>query len=908
MTTATLKNPLKTLSETSPRYLTSLLIEFKPGPNLSASVKEYLESCRQIIREKTDEGMSASRLVRLQSLMFDRLITELYKRGFEESQVMGALPGPLALFALGSYGRGEMNLYSDIDLLIIYEGKPTPALEAVIQKMLYPLWDAQLQVGYATRTVADCKKVVESDSRAMSSMLDARFLGGDREVGEKFFKFLESKFSSSKALQQFIAMKAKETQDRLKRFGGSVYVLEPNLKESEGGLRDWHLLRYYAQIALKTFSFEEWVSRGLLSSEELDQLERALDFLWEVRNRLHQRMGRSQDQLAFEHQKPIALAMGFQDSAEMLGVEKFMQAYYGHAANLNRLLGEVTRRLVKPPASALSLLKRRFKSSLNDFFWNLDATVIAKDYEALENHPIEIMRAFFLAQKNQLALDEELKSWISRHLFLVDDAYRRDPEVCGLLREMFSDLSGIGKSLWQMHDCRFLGALIPEFGEILFQTQHDAYHVYTVDTHLIKAVDELSKLKNGVYGEEFAVFKAALEEIQTPALLALGVMFHDIGKGKGGNHSEKGAVIAQTITERMGYAPEERAEVEFLVLSHLIMPHLSQRRDLEDFNLITQFAKSMGSLARLNQLFVLTWADIRAVGPEVWTPWKGTLLRHLYVKTRAVFEKGEYSSERAVDLMKQAKSKILALAKDFPNLNSTALQSYLDAMPPRYFLANKPRRILSHFELIQKQPYDGFLFEHKPDLNKNLTRLFIYTHNTPSLFEQVTGVMAANQVNILAFEQFFDSKGEALLLLKVTDQQGRVLEEARRLKSLGEDLENVLRGRVAMEKYAQLHQSQLLFRKKIAQSKAPRIEIDNDVSAYYTVIDIYANDRIGILHDIARVLTRLGLYIEVSKISTKVDQVADVFYVKDIFGQKITDAKKIAMIKESLLQAIGENG
>ncbi len=891
---------LKTLAETSPSYITDSLIHFKPGADLTQAVKQYLGECRQIVMTKLDEGTPAGRVAWMQSLMTDRLLVALFKQAFEgiapETRV------PLAIFALGGYGRAELNLFSDIDLLFLFEGKVASKLESVIKKMLYPLWDSQVELGYATRTLTDCKRIMQDDVRAMSSMLDARFLAGDRAVAEKYLAYLESRFSSAKALKQFVAAKTKETEERLKRFGGSVYVLEPNLKESEGGLRDWHLLRYYARIALKTPVVTEWVERGLLSGEEADSLDRGLDFLLNVRNRLHRLASRSQDQMLFEQQKTIASQMGFSDDADMLGVERFMQAYYGHAATLHRLLGEVTRRLLKPEESTLSRIKKRLKNSLSENFFSVQGKVIAKSYAALEADPVELTRAFYLAQQHGLKVDDELKSWIGRHLNLVDDAYRHNPEVGAMLREMFADVGGIGMSLWEMHECRLLGALLPEFGDILFQTQHDAYHVYTVDTHSLLAVAGLSELKKAIYDKEFPLFRKALEEIGMPGPLVLGVLFHDIGKGRGGSHSEKGAALAHAITTRLGYSPGEISQVEFLVRSHLIMPLLSQRRDLEDSSLIAQFARSMATLEHLNGLFILTWADIRAVGPDVWTPWKGTLLQQLYTKTRNVLETGEFNAERAAVSVRQAKQEITGLAGS--DMDRNQLKKFLDSMPPRYFLAIKPLRILKHFELIQNQSQEGLIFSPQPDEKKNLTRILLYTVNSPRLFEQVTGVMAANQVNILAFEQFFSSHGEALLLLKVTDQRGQLLEEERRLKGLEADLRQVLQGRASMEKYSQAQQGRMFFQKKVAQDKPPRVEIDNDVSAYYTVIDVYANDRIGILHDIARAMTRLGLYIEVSKISTKVDQVADVFYVKDIFGHKITDSKKIAGIRKTLLEAL----
>lgn len=871
------------------------------GSDLIPSVRAYVQSCYQTIYEKMDEGLAPNRQVQLLSLMMDQLVTRLYRQGLEESHAKGVVGVPMAFFAQGGYGRAELNIYSDLDLLVIYEGKSSKPLEVIIKKMLYPLWDAGLHVGYSIRNLEECGRAMGRDIRVMSSTLDARFLGGDQEIARKFFRFLESKISSSRSLKQFIRGKMAETKDRLKRFGGSVYVIEPNLKESEGGLRDWHTLRYFARLATKSSDIDDWIRSGLVTNEEAEQIRRALNFFWEVRNRLHRLARKPQDQILFEFQKPLAKEMGYKTGEGQLEAEKFMQDYYSHAANFNRVLKEVTRRILKPPRSSWRRIKNRLRPSLSECFINVNGKVLPKAFRNLESNPVEMVRAFALAQKKKIEIDEDLKSYINRHLNLIDENFRTDPEVGRLMREMFSQVSTIGKTLEAMHDCRLLGALIPEFGEILHQTQHDVYHVYTVDSHSIKAVQELSDLKNGVYDKEFPVFKMALEEIKTPSHLVLGTLFHDIGKGKGGRHSEVGAKLAQRIMTRMGYPEEDRAVVEFLVLSHLIMPHLSQRRDLEDMNLINQFAKTVGDLEKLNLLFILTWADIRAVGPEVWTPWKGSLLRELYEKTRYALEKGEYTPERATKIMEAIKKKVLKLVPR--RLDPKRLEIFMSSMPPRYFLATPPEEIIVHFELIdgRKDPY--ILFHQFPHQRGRFNELLLFTVNSPRLFEQVTGVLAANQVNIITLEQFFDNQGGVLLLLKVTDKMGRLIEEERRFENIEQDFQKVLSAQIPLEKYYEKRARKGIFEKK-RSGKPSRVEIDQDVSPYYTVIDIFSDDRIGLLYDLAKAMHRLGLFVEVSKISTKVDQVSDAFYVKDIFGHKINDGAKIKLIRKTLLEVM----
>lgn len=889
---------IQTFLETSPSYLKSDLLNCSLTGDKVAAVKSYLKDCHLKLFQKMDEKVPASRLVQLFSLWMDQLITGLYHRALEESQAHGVLQAPLALLAQGGYGRAELNLYSDIDLLFVYDHPSKKALEAVIHNMLYPLWDAKLKVGYATRTLEECSHAMQEDVRAMSSMLDARFLAGDRDLGQKFFQLIESKTASPRALKKFIRAKLEETEERLKKFGGSVYVVEPNLKESEGGLRDWHLLRYFARMATKSVQLEDWVRSGSLNNEEAEELRRALEFLWEVRNRLHRLAQKAQDQLSFSFQAPLAEEMGFVSDENKLAAEKFMQSYYGHAADLQRLRFEVTRKILKPPHSSWQRFKNTFRPSLSEFFLNVSGEIFPKSFRKIETHPEQIVQAFALAAKKKLTLEEGFKAWIRRHLNLVDQNYRCNPQVCALLREMFADVATIGDTLWEMHDCGLLGVLLPEFGEILHQTQHDFYHVYTVDTHSIKAVQELGRLKNGVYDEDFPQWKQALKEIQNPSVLVLGTLFHDIGKGKGGRHSEVGAELAETIMTRLGYATQEIEEVKFLVLSHLIMPHLSQRRDLEDVNLIHQFANTMESLERLNLLFILTWADIRAVGPEVWTPWKGSLLSELYEKTKQIFTTGDFTKERAVAIMEAKIAQVLKLRPK--RFVEAELEKYLHIMPPRYFLAFSPEEILSHFEWIDGHEEPHFAFHHQARLPGKYNEVMLYTLNTPRLFEQVTGVMASHQINILGLEQFFTSQGEALLVLKVTDSHGELLTEERRFKNLEKELRQVLlEGRAISPQFRQT----ILYSKKPTH-RAPRVEIDQDVSPYYTVIDIYTGDRVGLLYDLAKLMRRLGLFVEVSKITTKVDQVSDSFYVKDVFGGKIRERAKVKKIREEILAAL----
>jgi [protein-PII] uridylyltransferase len=434
--------------------------------------------------------------------------------------------------------------------------------------------------------------------------------------------------------------------------------------------------------------------------------------------------------------------------------------------------------------------------------------------------------------------------------------------------------------------------------------QHDLYHVYTVDTHSIFAVDELSKLASDVYDEKFPSYKKALLSVQRKDLLSFGLLFHDIGKGEGGNHSVIGAKMTHVILSRFGYSQIDQEVVEFLVISHLIMPHLSQRRDLEDQQLIAEFAKSVKTLERLNMLYVLTWADIRAVSAEAWTDWKGNLLTELYEKTKNVILGQElyedYVRRRVVDvrraILERMKSKV-----DFIDL-----EAFLETMSPRYVMAHNDDEIVTHYNLINEFQGGTFLFHEQEIPGTSVSEVLIYTLNNPRLLPLVTGVTLALGINILVLEVFTLKNGYIFLKLSLQSAMQSSLSAGLLVENLKQNLNDVFLGvKNVNQLIAKRKKPQILIKQSV-QRAATKIQIDNDVSAYYTVIDIYTHDRIGLLYDIIRCLAENGCYVEVSKISTKVEQVVDSFYVKDIFGHKITSKDKLTEIKTALFAVIDE--
>jgi [protein-PII] uridylyltransferase len=885
---ANLKIQLNLLEE-PPEALAPYRIPFKIGEIPSESARAYLKQCREQLKTLHRSGFPSDQILRLNTLYVDDLVLTLFERAdwlFQESHPNASRK--CALIALGGYGRHEMSPHSDVDLLFLYPDRPEEYVNQLTDAILYVLWDCALDVGNASRSVKDCRKILREDAVTFTSMLDARYLAGDKQVATDFFKIIEEEIANRNQQQFFIEEKFKETEERRKRFGGSVYILEPNVKESEGGLRDLQTLIWYARVLKGVRKVEDLVTEKILNPDALRDFLAARSFLWQVRNALHFRTDQKNDQITFQYQEEIAKELGFKEEGGILAVENFMQAYYGHAANIKRITSMGIASLVESPERKLKLIKKKEANHLGEDFAIVQEKILAKRPDVFEKDPLNLMRVFLIAQREKADLDEATRALIIQGLSAADENFAERADVNRLLRELFGELSGLGRVLQLMHECRVLDKVIPEFGEVLYRPQHDVYHIYTVDTHSIFAVGELSKLKEGVYDQEFPILKEILSQTPRHDLLAFGVFFHDVGKGRGKNHSIVGAEMAARAAERMGYPEKDREAIEFLVKSHLLMPHLSQRRDLDDANLIIQFAKSMQLVDNLNMLFILTWADIRAVGPEVWTPWKGSLLTELYTRTKLVLESGSFTKEGVDKMVAAMKERVIASVAD--RVNSKDRADYLSNMPVKYFLGHSPEEISRHLELIALSGFEQLLIQISVLEKENLNELILYTLGTPGLLPKTTGVLAANDLNIIEAKQYLSKTGHALLILRFTDSQGQVLREERRFELFKKDLQDIFEGRLRVAALIDERKKPLWMQKKLARTFPTRVEIDNDVSAYYTVIDIYTHDRVGLLYQIFTALSGLGLYVDVSKISTKVDQVADVFYVK-IFSDKLWSRK-----------------
>ncbi|MDY6847915.1 MAG: [protein-PII] uridylyltransferase [Thermodesulfobacteriota bacterium] len=868
-------------------------------PELFDAAQAYLDHYMDAIQVRHRQGAGGREVVGELTRMFDILVQTLFEAATIDLSPAGF--GACTLIALGGYGRGEINPRSDLDIMFFYGGRDREFAEKISERILYLLWDLGLDVGHSIRTASDCLEHADRDLTVRTALIDSRFLAGDSALYARYEKEVLATVLS-KNTQTFIRNKLEENNKRREKYGSSVYLLEPNIKEGEGGLRDLHTAVWIAQVKYKAKNLKDMVIKGVITESEWRAFEDAYDYLWRIRNELHFISTRKSDQMHFDQQERIARFLGYKNNRRALAVEQFMQDYYYRATEIEHLSSSLIARiqqLDKPVSRLFGASRRR---QLDPCFYILKEQLRVRGEEVFQQDPSKMMRAFMLSQYHQVPLSLSLKGLIRDNLHLINDKVRRTRIINELFLDILRSRRGVSEVLREMHHLQFLNCFIPEFGRIFCKVQHDLYHTYTVDTHSIFAVEEVLKLRSGEYGEEHPILTRIANDIEKPELLLLAVLLHDIGKGEGKDHSNKGAAMMPTIARRMGLNREDSRRLEFLVRHHLTMAHISQRRDLHDDHMIVQFARTMEMSENLKMLYLLTFADLKAVGPDVWSDWKGMLLQELYDKTYQVLEKGNFAFEkRSEKLRNRRRAVVRALADE---LGEKTVKEDLKTMSTRYQMAYDSAEIAEHLRLVHRRGKKTLALKLEHDYQRGFTEVSITTLDVPGLFSMITGVMAANGINILGAQIHTRKNGEVLDILQVNSSAEDVIDDPEKWRKVEQDLVMVIEGRGDVEQLVVRRQPPAFMIDKPRPRFPTKVEIDNNVSPEYTVIDIFAHNKVGLLYSITRTLKDLGLYIGVSKISTKVDQAADVFYVQDIFGQKVLQEEKIEEIKTHLLQSL----
>jgi [protein-PII] uridylyltransferase len=772
----------------------------------------------------------------------------------------------------------------------------------MVEHMLYTLWDLGLKVGHATRSVDECLRQAKADMTIRTGLLEARFVWGEQSLfGELRRRFLKE-FGASTG-PDFVEAKLRERDERHRRMGDSRYVLEPNVKDGKGGLRDLHTLFWLGKYLYGVNNVARLIDEGLFTSAEVDRFAKAQDFLWTVRCHLHYVAERPEERLTFDLQPELARRMGYRDHAGTSGVERFMKHYFLVAKDV----GDLTRIFCAALEARhqrrglLRLASGLFSRDVEGFSVRGGRISVSSD-----NHfaakPVEMLRLFEVAHRRKLDIHPEALRLITRNLRRIDDKLRQDPEANRLFLDMLTAKEGAEMTLRRLNEAGVFGRFVTDFGRVVAQMQYDMYHVYTTDEHTIRAIGILNQIEQGELFKDHPLATEIIHKVLSREVLYVALLLHDIAKGRGGDHSEIGADIAKKLCPRFGLSAEQTETVSWLVLYHLLMSNVAFKRDLADPKTIQDFVELVKSPERLRLLLCLTVADIRAVGPGRWNNWKATLLRELYYRAEAVMA-GGHASESRQDLAGGIVADLRMRLADWPEAQ---LQKHIERGHAAYWLSYDGETLAQHARFIREAEEAGLplAIDRRVEADRSVTEITIYTADHPGLFSRIAGALAVSGANIVDAKINTLNNGMALDSFLVQDESGEAFARPDKLAKLSVLIEQTLSGR--LRPLAELGKRRPLQTRTRVFMVEPRVLIDNKASSRHTVIEVNGRDRPGLLYALTRALANLSLQVYAAKISTYGEQVVDVFYVKDLFGMKVEHPSKVQAIHEGLIAALRE--
>lgn len=843
---------------------------------------------------------AARETVRAYSQLTDGTVNAIFDIA---TQVLHLLPNPteserLAVLAVGGYGRAEMAPASDVDLLFLIPWKLTPWAESVIESMLYIMWDLKLKVGHASRTEAECVRLGREDYTIRTALLEHRFICGYATLAQSLRETLWTDLFANTAAE-FIEAKLNERSARHKRQGGQRYVLEPNVKEGKGGLRDLQTLYWIAKYVHRVDRAVELVDVGVFTAEEHAAFYHAEDFLWAVRCHLHLITGRATDTLSFDLQPEVARRMGYSDRAGRRDVEVFMQDYFREATKV----GELTRvfltgleaRHVKR-APLLQRLLRRKKKLRAPYVEDFGRINIISEKAFLADR-INLLGIFEEALRTGMLIHPDVMRVIAANLDLINDTMRDDREAQRIFLDLLLKHGNPERALRRMNELGVLAAFMPEFEPIVAMMQFNVYHHYTVDEHTIQVVSTLAQIERGELIEELPLSSNILKEGVNRKVLYVALLLHDIGKGRPEDHAILGAQIARKVAPRLGLNVEECETVEWLVRYHLLMSDVAQKRDLSDTRTIRDFAKLVKTKKRLDLLTVLTVCDIRGVGPGTWNNWKAVLLRQLHSQTTMFLEGGAETINRE-QRADEAKKALRSALKDW---DQKEIRVELARHYPPYWQGLPSETHATFARLVRGLQDNEIRIDLHPDIDRDATRAAFALVDHPGIFSRLAGALALVGANVVDARTYTSKDGFATAVFWVQDTEGHPYEVSK-LPRLRGMIEKTLGGEVVAR---EAFKDRDKIKKREREFRFPtHIMIDNEGSEIYTIVEVDTRDRPGLLHDLTRTLAANNIYIASAVIATFGAQVVDTFYVKDMFGLKLHAKPKREALEKKLREAI----
>jgi [protein-PII] uridylyltransferase len=869
-----------------------LNIELQPmlkginNSNKNTVVKDYIVTLRSRLNEYHKSGLGGYDFAVIFSDYIDLLLERLYALSASKQSTSSAL------VAIGGYGRGELNAYSDIDLLFLYKDTLSEGFQ---NNMLYPLWDTKIDIGHSSRTVDECMEDANSDHTFLTSLMDQRFIAGDFNLFDELHTKLCNMVRGS--AERFFKEREQELSARRTKYSTPEYILEPNIKEGLGGLRDVHNMLWLTRLFTDISDITEFKSSPFFDHETYDQFMKNYNIIMRLRNEMHFLSGSKNDRLTLEVQKHLSSFSGYENEEDVLGVEKFLSNFY-----------EITHQMAELTDDYIRYLKERYiipRSSevveyIGDYYCvNQKQLSLKDDYKNLyATHPEELINTFRILVNNDLKPSITLKNTIKKEAIKLQEQ--------GIIDKLFAPFLSLfeekqlSKILFLMNDYQILGIIISEFKDIANRIQYDMYHIYTVGVHSIKTVEEIEKIRDGS-NDKF--LQSLYNQVKNKTILLLAALLHDIGKGHGKDHARKGSEIAYNIAIRLGVPQTDAELISFLVRNHLILSDTAQRRDITDEKLVYEFSKLVKRRENLKMLYLLTVADLRAVSLNVWTEWKGALINELYKRSEEALEQGldmaRLTTEKYQIAKQKAKESLIRIAE--PSI----VDEFLDGFKPKYFVTYSTQEIVEHFNLINQFKSDGMLaVSGSVHQEHGYTKVNVCTTDKPGIFSTIAGVLSATGANILDANISIRKDGIIIDVFRVEDVDKLHPYPEYKLQRFIKDLRDCLSGTTTVEALLSARFKPSILREKVINKQPTEIIINDDVSDIYTLVEIYTQDRQKLLYDITSTISKFNLNIVVAKITTRVDQVADIFYVEKIGGGKLTSEQEIEALVSALKSTI----
>ena len=855
--------------------------DLKPQTSISHdnSIKALLEEEGASIRKAHFDGASGTEVVQRRTTLIDRALREAHAR----VAVAGPLP---ALLAVGGYGRGELNPFSDIDIMLLCKDD---ADRRRAPELLYPLWDAGLDVGYSVRSIKECVSLARQDIKIRTSLLESRLIAGDADLYDAYQKAMQGDVFYWKA-SSFITDKISERLATRRKYGGSIYLREPNIKECEGGLRDFHTALWIAFAHFRVSSLSALITQGVITEGQYATFLRSRNFLWRVRNEVHYLSGRKNDHLTFELQESAAEDFHYRNSPNLLAVERFMKTYFLHARNIREFSTLVSEAVLRKPK------QRWFQRTLSLGPFNLvGRTLFPASNDWQQHDPALIVSAFELAQSRHAVFSDRLKAQVLG--CRISDEVRTSTAASKAFLAILNNPDNLSETLTLMKDMRFLGRYLPEFKAIQALAKHDYYHQYTVDEHILLAIKNLQNISAGKYSV-LTSLADAYRSIKKRWVLHLAVLLHDLGKIFREDHEIRGVDLAMEVLARLGVTGEDHERILFLIRNHLVMTTLSQRRELSDRKVIADFARLVQNRENLTMLYLLTFADISAVNPAAWTQWKAVLLQDLYLQTLAHLDASAQAGE-------EERARLLAAVAAIRDAASKAfsfdeIEAFLKAVPDQYLRYTPLERVLDHMRMMRALPDDHLVLQHRHEPGKGYTELTVCAYDAYGMFYRAAGAIASKNLSILSAQVYTFKNGVMLDTFQITDPDGKLSEYEPAWKTVMTELGDAL-----MKKRRPSEPSLYASTKSLPGFVEATIAFDNDSSESSTIIDVTARDRIGFLYQVTKALYDLNLDIGSAKIVTEGSRAMDSFYVTDLLHEKIIGEERLEKIKESLMKVLG---